>query len=82
MCSFVYPSWFEPFRHPAGTKFDHLGKLSKPFSLSKNGYVVEKRGSRMKYVFGSLAKAARFAKEDRDCRRASYRKAELEQQKL
>jgi len=24
-------SWFEPFKHPPGTKFDHLGKLKKPF---------------------------------------------------
>jgi hypothetical protein len=78
MCSFVYPSWFEPFRHPRGTKFDHLGKLSKPFSVSKGGYVVEKRGSRMKYVFGSLAKAARFKQEDRAGRRSSYRRSELE----
>jgi hypothetical protein len=75
MCSFVHPAWFEPFKHPRGTRFDHLGKLSKPFSLSKNGYVVEKRGSRMKYMFGSLAKAARFAKADRAGRRGSYRKA-------
>jgi hypothetical protein len=32
----------------------------------------------MKYVFGSLSKAARFNQEDRACRRNSYRKAELE----
>ncbi|MES1151634.1 MAG: hypothetical protein ABUL54_07040, partial [Dongia sp.] len=82
MCSFVYPAWFEPFKHPKGTKFDHLGKLSKPFSVTKNGYVVEKRGSRMKYVFGSLSKAARFAQEDRRCRRVSYRRDELTKAKL
>ncbi len=78
MCSFVYPEWFEPFKHPKGTKFDHLGKLTKPFSLSKNGYVVEKRGSRMNYMFGSLSKAARFAQEDRSGRRNAYRKATVE----
>ena len=30
MSNFVHPSWFEPFKHPAGTKYDHLGLLKKP----------------------------------------------------
>jgi hypothetical protein len=40
MSNFVHPSWFEPFKHPAGTKFDHLGKLKKPFSMTKGGYMI------------------------------------------
>jgi len=32
MSNFVHPAWFEPFKHPRGTKFDHLGRLTKPFS--------------------------------------------------
>ena len=32
MSNFVHPAWFEPFKHPPGTKFDHLGRLTKPFS--------------------------------------------------
>jgi hypothetical protein len=33
MSNFVHPAWFEPFKHPPGTKFDHLGLLKKPFSI-------------------------------------------------
>ena len=28
MSNFVHPAWFEPFKHPPGTKFDHLGLLT------------------------------------------------------
>ena len=37
MSNFLHPSWFEPFKHPPGTKFDHLGLLTKPFSMTKGG---------------------------------------------
>jgi hypothetical protein len=43
MSNFVHPSWFEPFKHPPGTKFDHLGLLTKPFSMTKGGYVILKK---------------------------------------
>jgi hypothetical protein len=72
MSNFVHPSWFEPFKHPAGTKFDHLGKLKKPFSMTKGGYMIimDKKTGKVSEVFGS-AKAKRFAREDR--RRPSQR---------
>ena len=35
MSNFVHPAWFEPFKHPPKTKFDHLGLLTKPFSMTK-----------------------------------------------
>jgi hypothetical protein len=35
MSNFVHPAWFEPFKHPPHTKFDHLGKLTKPFSMNQ-----------------------------------------------
>ena len=35
---FVYPSWFQSFKHPASTKFDYKGHISKPFQLLLNGY--------------------------------------------
>jgi hypothetical protein len=28
--NFVHPAWFEPFKHPPGTKFDHLGYSRSP----------------------------------------------------
>src|SRR6202048_5159920 len=73
MSNFLHPSWFEPFKHPPGTKFDHLGKLKKPFSMTKGGYVIIKRNGRVKERFGSLAKARRFKNEDRLGHRSEYR---------
>jgi len=75
MSNFVHPSWFEPFIHPPGTKFDHLGRLKKPFSMTKGGYVIIRRNGRVKEEFGSPAKAKRFAKEDRRGHRSEFRKS-------
>jgi hypothetical protein len=75
MSNFVHPSWFEPFKHPPGTKFDHLGRLKKPFSMTKGGYVIIRRNGRVKEEFGSPAKAKRFAKEDRRGHRSEFRKS-------
>ena len=74
MSNFVHPSWFEPFEHPPGTKFDHLGLLTKPFAMTKGGYVIIKKGGKVTEVFGSKAKERRFAKEDRVGHRSEYRK--------
>src|SRR5437899_11474229 len=74
MSNFVHPSWFEPFRHPPGTKFDHLGLLTKPFSMTKRGYVIIKKKGKVSEVFGSKAKEKRFEEEDRRGHRSEYRK--------
>jgi hypothetical protein len=74
MSNFLHPSWFEPFNHPPGTKFDHLGLLKKPFSMTKGGYVIMKRKGTVTKEFGSKAKERRFAKEDRRDHRSEYRK--------
>jgi hypothetical protein len=74
MSNFVHPSWFEPFKHPPGTKFDHLGRLTKPFTMSKGGYVIIKKNGKVSQIFGSSAKAKRFAREDRRGHRSEYRK--------
>jgi len=74
MSNFVHPSWFEPFNHPAGTKFDHLGLLKKPFTMTKGGYMIMKKNGKVSQSFGSKAKAARFAKENRWDHRSEYRK--------
>jgi hypothetical protein len=74
MSNFVHPAWFEPFKHPPHTKFDHLGKLTKPFSMTKGGYVIVKKGGKVTQKFGSKAKEKRFAKEDRRGHRSEYRK--------
>ena len=76
MSNFVYPTWFEPFKHPPGTKFDHLGLLERPFSMTKGGYVIVRKKGRATEEFGSKAKEKRFAKEDRRGHRSEYRKRE------
>ena len=74
MSNFVHPSWFESFKHPAGTKFDHLGHLKKPFTMAKGGYVIIKKKGKVTEHFGSVAKAKRFSHENRDLHRSEYRK--------
>jgi len=74
MSNFVHPSWFESFKHPPGTKFDHLGLLTEPFSMTKGGYVTVKKQGKVIEVFGSKAKEKRFAQE-RLGRRSEYRKS-------
>src|ERR1043165_3954414 len=74
MSDFVHPAWFEPFKHPPGTKFDHLGLLKKPFSMTKGGYMIIKKKGKVSEVFGSKAKAKRFASEHRLGHRSEYRK--------
>jgi hypothetical protein len=74
MSNFVHPSWFEPFKHPKGTKFDHLGLLKKPFSMRKSGYVIIKRNGRVKEICGSRKKRVRFNAEDRRSHRSTFRR--------
>jgi len=74
MSNFLYPTWFEPFKHPRGTKFDHLGLLKKPFSVRPDGYVTIKTREKVKDKFGSRAKKRRFQAEDRTGHRSEYRK--------
>ena len=74
MSNFMHPSWFEPFKHPPGTKYDHLGLLKNPFSMTKGGYVVIKKDGQVTQKFGSKAKEKRFAIEDRRGHRSEYRK--------
>lgn len=36
--NFVYPAWFDGLA-PEGSKFDHLGQLSAPFTKTEGGYI-------------------------------------------
>lgn len=76
--NFVHPSWFEPFAHPPNTKFDHLGSLSRPFSMTRGGYMIIKKNGQVKNVFGSKAKKSRFLAEDRTGHRSEHRRAKAE----
>jgi len=74
MVNFLHPSWFEPFEHPKGTKFDHLELLAKPFSMTKGGYATVRKKNKVTEVCGSAAKKKRFAREDRHGHRSEHRK--------
>jgi hypothetical protein len=74
MSNFLHPAWFEPFKHSPGTKFDHLGLLKQPFTLSKGGYAIIKKKGKVTNIFGSKAKERRFAKENRLGHRSEYRR--------
>jgi hypothetical protein len=74
MSNFLHPSWFEPFKHPPGTRFDHLGLLKKPFTLTKGGYVITKKNGKVSEQYGSNKKRKKFARENRLGHRSEYRK--------
>jgi hypothetical protein len=74
MSNFLHPAWFEPFKHPAGTKYDHLGLLAAPFTMTKGGYVITKKNGKVAEHYGSKSKKARFAREIRLGHRSEYRK--------
>src|SRR3954454_6733099 len=48
---FVYPAWFNPFAS-AGSRFDHLGVLTKPFDIAKDGYAIQMTGGRVRSKYG------------------------------
>jgi len=74
MSNFVHPAWFEPFKHPPATKYDHLGLLSKPFSMTKGGYMIVKQNGKVTQLYASNEKAMRFAQECRVGHRSEHRR--------
>ncbi len=66
MSNFVHPSWFEPFKHPAGTKYDHLGLLKKPRLI----------GTRTAFARGSDSAAAPVRPSSTEAS-VAYRKNEI-----
>ena len=73
MSDFVFPSWFEIFRKPGSTQFDHMKKVSRPFQILRGGYMPVFVNGKWTQVFGSRAKQRRFAREDRRGHRSTYR---------
>jgi len=75
MSDFVYPSYFEAFRPPRSVKFDHMGKVSRPFEILRGGYQIVFKGGRWSNVFakGDATKRRAFAKEDRRGHRSEQR---------
>jgi hypothetical protein len=75
--NFVYPAYFEDFRQPGSTKFDHLGKVQKPFQILPGGYSIVEREGQSSQIFGSPDKTHRFAREDRRLHRTEFRLKKL-----
>lgn len=50
--NFVLPPWFD-YAPVKGSKFDYLGKLKAPFSMSLGGYMIVIENGAYKNVFGS-----------------------------
>ena len=73
MSDFVYPAWFEGFHKPGSTRFDHAGKVRRPFQILAGGYMSVFRNGEWTQVFGSPAKRRRFRQEDRRAHRSTYR---------
>jgi hypothetical protein len=74
MCNFVYPSYFESFRKPGSTQFDHLKKIKHPFQILSGGYQTVYKHSRWVQLFSSPVKKKKFKKEDRRGHRSETRK--------
>jgi hypothetical protein len=74
MTDFVYPSWYEQFHKAGSTRFDQCGKCQRPFHILASGYASILRQGRWHDHSGSAAKAARFAREDRNGHRTEQRK--------
>ena len=73
MSDFVYPAYFEAFRKPGSTRFDHMGRVDRPFQILSGGYQIIFKDGKWSQVFGSKAKARDFAREDRRGHRSEAR---------
>jgi len=74
MCNFVYPAYFEAFRKPGSTQFDHMKKVSRPFQILPGGYLIVFKAGKWSAQFGSARKKSAFSLEDRRGHRSEARK--------
>lgn len=64
--NFVLPSWFDPNPEP-GTQFDYMKRVSSPYAMSKNGYIItlDARTGKFQNVYGSkLAEELHAKRQD------------------
>jgi hypothetical protein len=74
MCNFVYPAYFELFREPKSTQFDHKKKLKHPFQILPRGYATVLKNGKKIDIPGSGEKEDDFKNEIRTDHRSEYRK--------
>jgi hypothetical protein len=51
LSNFALPSYFDA-QPEAGARFDYLGKLSAPFSMTSGGYLIRRKGGAITQVYG------------------------------
>jgi hypothetical protein len=73
MCNFVYPAYFDLFRKPKSTQFDHMGKIDYPFQILRRGYATVLKHGKKHDITGSKEKKKDFKKEVRADHRGEYR---------
>lgn len=56
LSSYVYPDWFDQ-KCKKPCKFDKLGSLSAPFSLTAGGYMIRKKEDKIEELYGHLMPA-------------------------
>lgn len=49
--NFALPAWFDG-QAQKGERFDYMGKLSAPFTMTPGGYVIRKRAGKVTEVYG------------------------------
>lgn len=70
--NFVFPSWFDR-ENPKKTKFDYLGKLTKPFTMTAGGYVIKLVDGVEKSVFAAGYPEWRLEGKKRNAARTFWR---------
>jgi len=73
MSNFLCPPYFENIRHAKSTRFDFLGKVTRPFQVLRAGFALVRTRGKKGLEFGSAAKERDFHKEDRRYHRSQYR---------
>ncbi len=72
--NFALPAWFDP---QAPGPYDHLGKLSKPFTMTSGGYVVYIHGGAEHQKFGEQYPAWKLEEKKHPASRTARRVAEV-----
>jgi len=75
MSDFVYPAYFELFHKAGSVKFDHLGKVNRPFQILSGGYQIVFKNGKWSQVTASAAKKKALKREDKRGHRVETRKA-------
>jgi hypothetical protein len=81
MTDFIFPSYFEFFRKPNSTKFDHQGRVTKPFQILTGGYQIVFKNGKWSNITASAAKKKALAKEDRRGHRSETRGVRLDKRR-